>query len=537
MFLLLARPQSALAATAKEQAQLSTASVVLGKSTLFYVTQRVLSLTPEDRARLISDRLKHIVKDPLIKIESLSVDESEATSDIAVNDLIIMSVTDKDAIGAGKGRHELASEYVHIIQDSIKAYRHEYSVKTTSLGVLFTLLATGALLLFLKLLSWAFPRVYSKIDSLKGTLIPSIRIQKMEIIPAERIADLLAGAAQITRILMTVILFYFYIPLVFSFFPLTRGYTPTFFSYILDPLKTIIHGVLNYLPNIFFIAVIVFATKYFLKLIWLIFREVDKKRIILPGFHSEWAIPTYQIVRFIVIAFAAVVIFPYLPGSSSPAFKGISVFLGVLFSFGSSASIGNIIAGVILTYMRPFKIGERVKIADTIGDVVERTLLVTRVRTIKNEDITIPNSGILGNHIINYSSSAGNQGLILHTSVSIGYDAPWKKVHELLIEAANATKDILKNPSPFVLQASLDDFYVNYEINAYTDQPNKMAVIYSELHQNIQDKFNEGGVEIMSPHYSALRDGNQTTVPEQHLPKSYSAPAFKIQTTNEENQK
>ena len=158
----------------------------------------------------------------------------------------------------------------------------------------------------------------------------------------------------------------------------------------------------------------------------------------------------------------------------------------------------------------------------------KKTLLVTRIRTIKNVDITVPNAMVLSSHITNFSSSAQDYGLILHTTVTIGYDAPWRQVHELLIAAAQATGNILEQPVPFVLQTSLDDFYVSYQINAYTDKPSVMARTYSELHQNIQEKFNEGGIEIMSPHYSTLRDGNQTTIPESYLPESYKQPTFRV---------
>jgi small-conductance mechanosensitive channel len=205
--------------------------------------------------------------------------------------------------------------------------------------------------------------------------------------------------------------------------------------------------------------------------------------------------------------------------------------VALLFSLGSTSIVANIVAGVILTYMRPFKVGDRVKIADTTGDIVEKTILVTRIQTIKNVLITIPNAMVLGSHIINYSSSAGSsEPLILHTAVTIGYDAPWRKVHELLIAAAQATEHVLAEPKPYVLQLSLDDFYVRYELNAYTDSPRTMARIYSDLHQNIQDMFNEAGVEIMSPHYKAIRDGNQTAIPEESLPGSYVAPSFRVQS-------
>ena len=284
----------------------------------------------------------------------------------------------------------------------------------------------------------------------------------------------------------------------------------------------------SYLPNLFLIAVIVFVARYVIRLVRIIFTEIGKGTITVPGFYRDWAEPTYKIVRLLIIVLAAVMIFPYFPGSASPAFQGLSIFFGVLISLGSTSVVANVVAGVVLTYMRAFDISDRVRIADTVGDVEEKTLLVTRIRTIKNVDITIPTAMVLASHIINYSSLAQGSALILHTTVTIGYDVPWRKVHELLISAARATQHILEEPAPFVLQTSLNDFYVSYELNAYTDQPNKMATIYSELHQNIQDKFNEAGVEIMSPHYTALRDGQQTTIPEDYLPKSYAPPAFKV---------
>jgi small-conductance mechanosensitive channel len=292
-------------------------------------------------------------------------------------------------------------------------------------------------------------------------------------------------------------------------------------------------AVLSYLPNIFYILVIVVLIRLVIKIAHFFFSEIEKQTITIPGFYPEWATPTFKIVRFLMIAFGLVVAFPYLPGSESPAFKGVTIFLGVLFSLGSTSVVANVVTGVILTYTRAFQLGDRVKIADTIGDVVEKTLVVTRIRTIKNVDITIPNTMVLGSHITNFSSSAQSYGLILHTNVTIGYDAPWRKVHELLISAANATDNILEKPAPFVLQTSLDDFYVTYELNAFTEKPSVMAKTYSELHQNVQDKFNEAGVEIMSPHYSQIRDGNWIAIPEQYVPQDYVPRGLRIFQTNE----
>ena len=285
------------------------------------------------------------------------------------------------------------------------------------------------------------------------------------------------------------------------------------FGYVANPLKNITKVVIEYIPNLFFIGVVCILTSYLLSFLKFIFLEIERGSIKFEGFHAEWADPTYKLIRFLVFAFALVVIFPYLPGSGSPAFQGVSVFLGVLLSFGSSSAISNIVAGVVLTYMRPFKIGDRVKIADTVGNIVEKSLLVTRIRTTKNVDVTIPSSMVLGSHLINYSSSAVNHGLILHSTVTIGYDVDWRVVHDLLIKSASSVEEVLDEPQPFVLQTSLDDFYVSYEVNAFTDRPNLMPRIYSELHKNIQENFKDAGVEIMSPHFSAIRDGSNVNIP------------------------
>jgi small-conductance mechanosensitive channel len=361
----------------------------------------------------------------------------------------------------------------------------------------------------------------NKYDSWKGTRIKSISIKTVELLPVDRIIDFLKLLTKAARFALTAIIFYTYLTIIFSLFSFSETWAATLLAYVLNPLNAVWTSLLNFLPNLFFIIVLVFVFYYLIKGVKFFFLEISKGTLIFSNFHREWAIPTYKIVRFLILVLAAIVIFPYLPGSDSPFFQGISVFLGILFSLGSSSAIANMVAGIVLTYMRPFKIGDRVKIADTMGDVIERTLLVTRVRTVKNVDITIPNAMVLGSHIINYSSSADEKGLILHTTLTIGYDVPWKKVHELLLSAAGETDFVLKEPKPFVLQTSLNDFYVSYELNVYTNNSQGMSDIYSNLHSRIHDKFDESGVEIMSPHFSALRDGNKSTIPQDYLPKEY----------------
>jgi len=504
-----------------------TAPVTVNGKTIFEV-QGVLSFPAQARAAAISTRIQDLSKDGMFRPESVSVADSQAATDIVAGDLIVMSVTDQDANLAGKPRVGLANEYAGDIRSAITALRDEYSLKSLLLGGVYLLICTAILVLFLRFLAFAFPKFYRKIDSWRGTLIPSLRIQRFELLPSTRIADFAIGSAKLLRFALVVVALYVYASLALGFFPWTQGYSRVLIDYTLSPLRLVGQAVVGYLPNLFFIGVILVISFYFTKFVRIIFAEIGKQTIAISGFYPEWAEPTYKIVRFLIFTLTVIVIFPYLPGSRSPAFQGISIFLGVLFSLGSTSAVANVVAGVILTYMRAFRLGDRVKIADTVGDVIEKTLLVTRVRTIKNVEITITNAMVLNSHIINYSASTREGGLILHTQVTIGYDAQWRTVHQLLIDAALATADIAPEPKPFVFQTALDDFYVHYEINAFTNRPSQMAKIYSDLHQNIQDRFNEAGVEIMSSHYSSVRDGNQTTVPESYLPKEYVAPSFRL---------
>jgi len=287
---------------------------------------------------------------------------------------------------------------------------------------------------------------------------------------------------------------------------------------------------MEYLPSGGFVIVVSVVTHYVLKVLKFLAKAIEGGDLPVKGMHPETVRPTYQLVRLAVVLFALVVAFPYLPGGQSDAFKGVSIFLGLLLSLGSSSAVSNVLAGLVLTYMRPFRAGDRVKIVDTTGDILQKTLLVTRVRTIKNVEVVIPNSAILSNQILNYSALARTRGLILNTTVTIGYDAPWRTVYNLLLNAALATDGILPDPAPFVLQTSLNDFHISYELNAYTDRANDIQDTYSRLHEAIQDSFNTAGVEIMSPTFYALRDGNTVTIPANHRPPDYEAPWFRVKT-------
>jgi len=506
----------------------SQTEVRFDRKTLFEIKAPSASFSPEQRAKAITERIESLAKDPLLRLDELKVAEHEGGAVISYADRTIMTISTMDARIAGKTALSLAQEYAEKIRSAIKEKQARYSARSILLGILFAFISTVVLVAILILFKRIFFKIYGIVRSWKGTRVQSIVIQKFEALSADRIVGMLITCIKGFRLFLTVILFYFYIPLVFSFFPWTQGYAGILFGYLAYPFKAVGSAIIDYVPNLFYLAVIAVVTYYAVKLIRLVFNEIDRGNLVLRGFYQDWAMPTYKIVRFLVIAFAVVMAFPYLPGSESEAFKGVSIFLGVLFSLGSTSAVANTVAGLILNYTRAFSIGDRVRIGDVEGDIMFKTLLVTHIRTIKNVEITLPNSTVMNGAILNFSAAAKDHGLILNTTVTIGYDAPWRRVHELLIDAASATRYILKNPPPFVLQTALNDFYVSYQINAYTDHPHKMAEIYSELHQNIQEKFNEGGVEIMSPHYTQLRDGNTTTIPENLRPADYRAPGIRI---------
>ena len=448
---------------------------------------------------------------------------------IGNDDVVLMVITAQDAKKANKLVGELAKDTLVKLQVAVLAYRTEHTWKTYAQGAGLTLLSMLGLWFALHWNTRAFIWLNNRAMKLDERWKGGINFKGIEVLSATRIESAVILVLKSFRIFVVLLCLYFFLPLILSFFPETRQIGATIFDYLLTPFTSIFFTVIQYIPNFFYIFVIVVIARYILKLISYVFKLIERGDLKFDWFYDDWAHPTYQIVRFLVIITALISAYPYIPGSSSEAFQGVGLVLGAIISFASSSAISNIVAGVILTYTRAFRLNDRIKVGETVGDVVEKTLLVTRVKTIKHVVITIPNSLVMGSQIINYSTSAAEgRGVILHTSVTIGYDVPWKQVESLLIAAALAVDNLQKEPSPFVLQTSLDDWYVAYEINAYTKVPELMAVTYSELHKQIQEKFDAAGVEIMSPHYMTLRDGNASTVPSVLGAPGYVAPAFPV---------
>ncbi len=494
--------------------------VTVDGDTLFYLYTKRGGYTAQTRAEMDATVITELGERFNLQPDSVYIENSDIVTDVMYGDKVIVSFTDQDGLWESCTRQQLAEKVRTVIVDKLREMHEEHSFMQLCKRILyFILVLVGQFLLF-RLTLWLYRKSKVRIQRLKDTRLKPISIQNYEILDTQKQVNLLIFSASIVRYILVLLQLLITVPMLFAIFPQTQNLAYKILSYIWNPVKGILKDIADYVPNLFTILVIYYAIKYVIKGVRYLAMEVDSGRLKINGFYPDWAMPTFHIVQFLLYAFMIAMIYPYLPGSDSGVFQGISVFVGLIVSLGSSTVIGNIIAGLVITYMRPFKMGDRIQLNDTTGNVIEKTPLVTRIRTPKNEVVTIPNSFMMSSHTVNYSVSARTYGLIIHSEVTIGYDAAWRKVHQLLIDAALATPGVQAEPEPFVLETSLSDWYPVYQVNAYIKDADNMGQIYSDLHQNIQDYFNKAGIEIMSPHYVATRDGNETTIPkETAIPK------------------
>jgi small-conductance mechanosensitive channel len=379
-----------------------------------------------------------------------------------------------------------------------------------------------------------------KVEALCKNKLRAIKFKKLTLVDGAHLESFFLVVLKIVRVLVYLIQLLITVPAVLGLFEPTREVALLLLGYIITPLKNIGLGFLHYIPNIFTIAIIIIVGRYVLRALRFFARQVARRKVTIPGFYPEWAEPTFNILRVIVYAFMIAMIYPYLPNSDSKIFQGISVLLGLLFSFGSSSVIGNVIAGLVMTYMRPFRLGDRISIEGFTGYVVERGLMSTRLRTSKNEFISLPNQKFLSTTVTNYTVAASDfsvqpkgadvrirktpgkdatesgepkrgPGLIIHAEITFGYDTPWTVVEETLLEAASNVSEIEKDPPPFVQQTSLGDFYCHYEINGYTLDIEHLTSVYSSLYTEIQKAFARRHISMFAPGKLEVQVENKQT--------------------------
>ena len=505
--------------------------VVIDGKEVVRVYGSVGSFKAADRAPQIEHRITTLGERGFDgKVTTRSIPSENATA-IVAGAVLVMAITDADAQSVGVSRDELARKYADSIQQTIAQYRERHSWSSFLIDTLKALIAATLFCVSAWALWRAIRWLGQRLERSFQNLAAAREAKRFHLLMWERGRILFMMGVKFAAVLALISEFSFVVSYVLGLFPQTAGISTTLLDYLGRTFGRVGTAVVDYLPSGGFVIIAALLTRYVLRILRFVMDAVENGDLTIRGLHPEMAKPTYQLVRMLTLLFALVVVFPFLPGGKSEAFKGVSIFLGLLLSLGSSSAVSNVLAGLVLTYMRPFHSGDRVKIADTTGDIIEKTLLVTRLRTIKNVEVVIPNSAILNSQILNYSALARTRGLIMNTSVTIGYDVPWRTVHGLLIHAALGTEGILADPLPFVLETALNDSYVTYELNAYTDRANDIQNIYSHLHEAIQDSFNEAAVEIMSPSFYALRDGNTVTIPKDHRPSGYQAPAFRVTNT------
>jgi small-conductance mechanosensitive channel len=495
-----AAPPAAAMPFEETDIEVNTAPVVVDGATLFDV-RGIRAYPAEKRAREIAARIVTLAADRAISRDSLRIEETPNMTLVIADKTLVMGVLDADARLEGIDRQTSAKAYQIRIGEAIESWRRDREPGVLKRNGLYALVTTLLLVMALWVGYRLFHRLRIIIETRFKPKVHDIRVKKFRLLRGEQLWGMLTGVLRLVWVGTLLVVVYIYLYGVLSLFPWTRGFADRLSTILVHPLITLGRGLVEAIPNLVFLLVLFFLIRYILKLIRLFFASVADGTVVFFGFDAEWAFPTFRLVRMLLIAFAVIVAYPHIPGSDSGAFKGVSIFLGVLFSLGSSSLIGNLIAGYTMIYRRAFKAGDRVRIGEHVGDVERVRLLVTHLRTPKNEEVVIPNSTILNGEVVNYSTMARKQGLILHTTVGIGYEMPWRQVEAMLVEAAARTPGLLREPPPFVLQKALGDFCVTYEINVYCAEPQAMNRLYTALHRNILDVFNEYGVQIMTPAY------------------------------------
>jgi len=490
------------------------------------------SFSAQERAEAIRRRILQVAEQDEIPVESITIKKIGDRHEVAVvqGDRPLLTVTADDAGERLISQEAAAVELAQRIREVIGQYRQDRAPQRLLQNIVYAVLSTLLTLIVCSVIIRVSAKIFQPITRWGAQRIPTLRLQDFEIISTEAIQTWLLRALQFARLFLLLFILYVYLTFVFNLFPWTRAFGQNFLNHFLFSLELVFTGIGNYLPNLVAIAVITTITYYILKGVRAIFYAIETDRLVIPGFYTDWAKPTYNLLLILIVAMAAVVVFPYLPGFDSPAFRGISVFLGILFSLGSTSAIANVVGGVILIYTRAFQQGDLIQIGDVQGIVIQKTLLVTRVCRPNNQVVTIPNSSLLNSNVTNLSVAIRelDRPLILQTTITLGYDVPWRDVYAVMIEAGRRTTGILADPAPFVWQTALNDFHISYQLNVYTQDWPRVPWILSELHEHLQDACNEAGIEIMSPSYLALRDGNTSTMPSNYLGDDYQPPGFRV---------
>jgi len=475
---------------------------------------------PEEVAARASATLQRLAQDPSIDLAWLGVREDPPYSMLGLERpggrfQPLIAIDDRAAAAFGIDRPQLAERYRDQLRGALRQYRSSHSLTAWLRG---TALAVAVLLLYLLWL-----RVQMALNSRLALWLarpelghlPPVRIGGIQLLDERQLRQLLQWLRRTGHWALLLLISYLLIPLLLGLFPPTQSIAEGLRGHLLRMASGLITALVAAIPNLFSIALILALTALAIRASNAWFGEIARGRLQIPGFYPEWGVPTGRLVAGSLLLGGLVIAYPYVPGSGSRTFQGAGIFVGVLAALGSSAVATNVISGLMLIYTRAFREGDRVEINGVVGVVQDSALLVTRILTPRNELVSIPNATVIGASIINYSLAEREiqRPVALATTITIGYDVPWRQVHDLMLRAAASVAGISDDPAPRVLQTSLNDFHISYELDACVRDVDRYRETLSELLAAIQDQFAAANVEILSPGYQALRDGSASTVP------------------------
>ncbi len=481
------------------------APVVIDGEELFKV-RGWSALPAQERAEKIETRIIAIAETSDINMVAIEILDNEFGLEIEVDGRMVTITTQADAEYEQIEIDVLASLQSEAISDAILGYREG---RTEAARVGSALAAFGWTLVFITI-TFAFVRYRQRLISYVTREIET-RFQKVDeatqsFVKGHAIAGIVGYILSFVLWVTYLILFYYYLSFVLLAFAETRPLAELLLNYVSKPLIDIATGFVSYLPNLITLLIIAVVTRFALRGVRLFFDNVESGVFKIPDFERHWIEPTHYLARIFLILIALIFAYPYIPGSDSRAFQGLTILAGVMLSLGSNTVVSNMMSGLFVIYRRSTNVGDRIRVGDKVGDVVEIKLMETLIKSVKNELISIPNAQLLNSEVVNYTRKVDGRGLLVHTTVGIGYEEPPEKVKAMLIEAARRTSGLKKSPEPFVLWTKLADYAINYEINGYTSRGASLPKTLSDLHENIVEVFTENNTQIMTPSYIADPD-------------------------------
>jgi small-conductance mechanosensitive channel len=493
----------------QESKPATEATVTIYNREIAVLRGNLLGVPPSMRAARAEDRIREqLLKNPKPMV---SVESNPLGAIIKLDGVMVFALTPADADALSQQSLQLAvtnakAQLDNMIAESSEGRRLDHLMRSIGYSTIATLILLGLL--------WLAGRVRRAIGRKLAALTENkaLAVDGVELVPRIRVLGFLLKLNRLVYFIVVALLVYEWLSICLAQFPYTRPWAEGLNGFLLEMVGSFVSAIAHAIPNLLTAAVIFILASALVRFSKGFFDQIKSGRISITKLDPELAAPTHKISAVVIWLFALVMAYPYLPGSDSAAFQGLSVLVGLMLSLGASSIVSQGASGLILTYSRTFKPGEYVRIGEIEGTITELTMFNTRIRTGMGEEITLANSTVYNAVVRNYSRATKGEGYILDTMVTIGYDTPWRQVEAMLLEAAQNTDGISKEHSPKVFQTSLSDFYPEYRLVCYAhpEKPLPRAVALSALHANIQDTFNKYGVQIMSPHY--MTDPSQDKV-------------------------